>query len=396
MTTSITKNYSIGESFLRAAVFQNGGSFLECLIIKIYKMISQMTFFPKEFDLAKANGGLERFRRLGAHVSTLNPTGDRASITMMEIHSETLENNIKSWGGTWKRIEVKEEGGPKSILAIIPPETPSSEWDAHEGDLLGLRWKKQQITTTDGKTLSVIVTCENVELIAKENDHRKVFLNVPPPESSFVQQVEYAGFCLGMKQNYASFDPSGKGFSSERQASEATHYCDVAAVLDEVIKHHAIKDTWVTGTCGGSFLAAYAKSKYHKEGINLLTESGCVSLKEDWFNQQVWLVRQFANYFSTGLKNPEIASRNGVEEHLFDLRKMWENAPCNESGKVILVNIQDDPLLNANAASRLTELAKKVNKQVTSIEYTSRGNNHSDFFFRYALPTRKVIAQIFQ
>src|ERR1700722_10360468 len=138
--------YSFGERTLRTVVFQMGvskGLFEKCLM-SIYNICSQKTCFPKGFDLYRAEQGLKSFITLGAEVEFVFPKDGKATIQTMTLRSVDLERKLNQLGATWEKVTLDEE---KSILAIIPPVSPTEEWNALEADLLRLKWKKQIITT---------------------------------------------------------------------------------------------------------------------------------------------------------------------------------------------------------------------------------------------------------
>ena len=391
-------SYSCGERILRTAVFQSGVSndgLLEVFLIKIYKIFAQMTCCPRDYDSQRAERGLQTLRRLGANEKYIYPADGKAKIHMMTMSSSKLEAKIEHHGAKWKNLTILESGKERSILAIIPPQTPSKDWENFEKDLRHLKWNKQRVTTSDHAKLEVIVTCKNADKINEEDWHQKLFLYINPPDDYFVMSARRIGFYMGMKQNVCLYDERGKGKSKPGKASEGGYYNDGMAVYDEIKRDFDPKNIWIGGFCGGCQTAAYLKTKTHETGVNLILENFSSDIKRDFADRELCPARTFANLFWRGLLSRDIPEAYKPAENGLNVQGLLEKLKYSENGKILVISAKNDQRLPEEVAKRNVEMARKINKTAHVCFESEVKDPHSDVYFKYPEPASQAIDFIF-
>lgn len=386
--------YSLCERILRTAVFQIGvfGGFLERFLIRIYKIFSACAF-RSFFNPKQAENALTALVTLGAIVSFVAPKDGKARLQMMSMRSDVLEQKLKAFGARWEKMPHKN----RSILAVIPPLVQSKEWLAFEKDLLTLKWKKEKVKLPDSSVREVIVTCENADAVPDSEWHRNLFIHTNSAGVSFIMLKRRVGFYLGCKQNLCFYDPRGT-WKSSGIASEAGYYNDIEAVYNKAKTGFDPQKIWLSGTCGGVGATAYLKAKLHATGVNLVLESSSPNLKRDWIDTQSWLVRKFANRYQTALYSRDIPAGLKPKETGFNLEELWKDLRLSDIGKVMVVTVSNDQLLSPQVAKSNIELARRVNRNVFALNFKSpsKTDPHTDFYFKYPIPTSQALSFIFK
>jgi len=389
--------YSIGERIFRSAVFQVGANkgLLERIIMWIYNFFSKLECSSKVIDEKRAEKGLNSLKNLGAKAEFITPKDGKAEIQMLRLNSDQLEKRIQQFGAKWEHLTAAEINEKHSILAIIPPDTITEEWQHFEQDLLRLMWTKKTVNR-NGKLVEVIVTCDNADMIKSSDFHTKLFLHINSSGVSFIMLPRRMGFYLGCKQNICFYDPRGS-WKSKGLPSEGGYYNDAMAIFNKVKDEYDSKNIWVSSTCGGCIPAGYLKSQTHILGVNFILENGFNNLEKDFIERECWLVRKFAEKYWSGLSAKDLDAQEKPMETGFDNTKNWEHLKFTEKGQVIIVSVENDQRISPEVAKQNVALAKTVNKHVHHISFKgAKEDPHFDRYFKYPEFRAKALSYIFQ
>ncbi len=391
--TASTRPYSYCERILRTAVFQNGVAHapLEKFLIKLITGCQEKTSHPNVFDPSRTEQGLLSWKKLGATEFTLTPRDGKAKINGVFWRVEDLEKILIAAGARWERIEVVHGQGSRIILAIIPPvsEGLSPTWKTLEGSLERFSWRRQQVITSSGGFLSVIVTCHEADELSPDEDGRKIFVHSNSASVTYVMLRKRAGFYLGMKQNLCFYDPRGT-WKSTGIASEGGYYNDILAVYQAVRKEYTEEQIWVSGACLGCSAVAFLKETT-REGFNLILENGFADFEKDFLGHENGIARAFAKQFRAGIFSRDISFAAKPPETNFSIETTWKNLTASR-GKLVIVSVENDQRLPPIVRSRNLRIAQKVFQMVYFISFYSQEKDpHFDRYFLYEKPRRSLI-----
>lgn len=393
--------FSFPERLLRLCYFRSAVSqedYLERVINFFCDTFNITSWCTERFDPEISKKTLEVSKWMGAHedyVATLDGNG---MIHTIILQAKTLEERINAHGGAWQKIKIDQ----KTVLAVLPPDHPSSEWDSFEKNcLLMMGWRKEIILLPTGEQKEAIITCEHADLIEECDSYKLCFIYCHTNSHSFIGDRERAGFYLGMKQNICFFDHRGVG-NSKGIPSEVAFYLDIEAVYDQLMKTHpySAENLWVGGFCAGAPVAAYLKAKLHEQGINFFAEQSFSDLKRDFIETRNLLIRWMGRRALGGLKSPDIPLDlpQRPNEYEFSIERMWANLPYETKGKVVILHTINDKVLPDKVRFQFVKVAQHVNQNVIPIFYysTNYEDTHADSFYCYPEIQRQFIAAVFQ
>lgn len=387
----VSNPYSFCEKIVRTCVLQMGvyKGFVERLLTRIYEMFNQRTCFPKLFQAKQAEKALAALVNLGAEVQFVTPKDGRACLQMITMRPEALENKLNRAGARWEKVSPSQ-------LAIVPPAASSPEWRALERDLLTLKWKKQVVALCDGARKEVIVTCEHADRVPESAYGRNLFLHTNSAGVSFIMLKRRIGFFLGCRQAISLYDPRGT-WKSSGIASEGGYYNDIETVYDKAKIGFEPQKIWISGTCGGMSAAAHLKARLQGTGVNLVLENGSVNVKRDWVDPKPWLIRRFATHYWKGLASRDIPAALKPRETGFNIEELWKNVGMSDIGKVMLVSVANDQRLSSQVAQRNLHLASRVSRNVRQLFFksASKGDPHTDFYFKHSDPAAQALEYFF-
>ncbi|MES2345525.1 MAG: hypothetical protein V4494_06285 [Chlamydiota bacterium] len=399
-------HYSYLERIFRTAVFRfavKDSGLLEKALIYSYKVCSERTLFPTTFNEVRAEKSLDILRALGAKEHFVKPDDGQANVHMLTLKAQDFEDILNSYGATWEHIEVPSKQGMQSVLAIVLPDASrwDDAWENYEQNcLLKMGWVKD-IVNVRGKEREVIITCDTAGPILPSQWHEHCFLYTHSTSGPFSRDRARAGFYLGMKQDLCFFDNRGIG-KSKGIPTEAGFYADIDAVYKKLMETTAYdpKQLWLSGYCGGGPVAAYLKAKLHKRGINFIEEQSFSNFRRDFINKQHSIAKQFALHHMRALSSKNAIEGVTPEECDFNVETLWKNLDYYEepAGKVVLIHATNDQKLSDVSKDIYEDVARKVNKSVTRIHFTSAPSRdaHSDDFFRYGDARQEFINAVFR
>lgn len=386
-------SYTFGERIFRTAVFQIGVAHncLEKFLINLISMCLQKTCRPNVLDPRRAEKGLALWKRLGSTEFTAIPQDGQAKIQGVFWRAETLENILKSHGAKWEKIVINDDGEEKEILAIIPPKNSNLTWQALENDIKKFQWPHRQVTTIEGDTLDVIVTCSEAEELMPEDFNTKIFLHSNSASVSYIMLKRRASFYIGMKQDLCFYDPRGT-LNSTGVASEGGYYNDILAVYEKVRNSYSAEQIWVSGACLGCSAAAFLKAKT-EESFNLILENGFVDFKRDFVGNENLIARIFAKKYWKGLFAKNNSPSLKIQETGFSIESMWKDVkPSGLIGKIVMVGVENDQRLPPIVRNRNLSVAKKVSETVYPILFSSPDRDpHFDRYFNHSRARRSFI-----
>jgi hypothetical protein len=379
MVSQIKPYYGPCERIFRTCVFQlavytNG--FIEKLLVYLYRACSKKTTCPTMVDQKRIEESLKILKAIGGNEHHIPTRDGQATVHAMTFKATQLEQTINNLGGQW----VKED----NQFVIIPPTHPSPEWNELERSFLKLGWNKK-----DNK----IVTCDQADQV-KPNQY--CFLHVHSPGHPFAWDRQRVGFILGMKQDFAGYDPRGL-LQSTGTPSERGYYLDAEAVMDTLLETYQADQIWVSGTCKGAATAAHLKKLHHDKGVNFISEQGFADMQDDVIAATPWIARKFALWNLDALKSRDINIADAPEEDYFSTRHKWERLIKNERGKVVLIHAEHDETLKAGAEMRYLELAQRVNAQVVQLGFSTPTGVNGHNIGCLAIPNlrRELVETIF-
>lgn len=390
------------ENIMRAGIFQlavRNHGLMERLFNHIFDPDNDHKGFCKKgYDPVRGQFALEAFKVLGAEEYDIAVKGS-TTVNAYHFRSERLREIIVNLGGEWEKIEIEEEEGNKTIVAIIPPSESSKDWEAFVEATKKMKWEMREVTI-DGEEKQVIVTCEHGDLIP-DDASRSIIFHTNFQSNALCMNGRRIGSLLGTGVfDFVGHDNPGIGHSTSERPSEGENNLALKKVYTCIIKKYdfPVENTWFSGACGGIFPPAALKAdpqlKLHEQGVNCIFERSVYNLREQWPLNR--LVKLFIDTFWYSLADNHPSSTQPKETG-YDVEKSWENLEESSKGKTIIVSIENDQRVSREVTADFVELASCINEKTFDISYTSLNtkNPHFTEYHSYEAPSRQVLKAIF-
>lgn len=398
-------------------IFSNGKwnrSWCNRKIIELYKGGCYDTHNRLQFDPVRLGRAFESLVKAGM-TQTETWTKDGIKLDSMLIRYRDILEKIKAHGGShvfslpvqWDkgdRTEVngktyhlkctETSGATDQFIDIIIPDADkcSKCWNEFSAKTLAkFGVETLELTRENGEVVRGYVTKHWNNKEDKRNadgDFIRTDLNLPiiapcaPTEVKECRKRTLLQYVLAHRADVYAYDYRGSG-KNEGAPSEGGYYLGLEAAVEKMrdFYGHKISRMLIDGFCLAGGVVAHAKRKYHKDGINIITQNTFCCLLHTLKNQ-IWP----ANLLSpSGVdevrsRDPRIKALLGkFQEDSFNTVKKYSELEGKE-GVMIIINTASDKTVDPKTHERTISVAKRVSKHCKPIWFEGGipgANNHS-------------------